>query len=336
VTITDDVQNKVFKDQSIKHRAKVRDLISASLGTDLPVRFSFRRFNRKAVQVNKDTVKISVFKEVEDDSGNVTRTQIVTDDDNISWLETGTEAEYYLDAQYLEEPCTLEVVLSWQNGSTPRSARQWSIFYRAEDFLYDYLALSDDEKQLCQSVMNRFWALFDNHYGQGLVNLTEEVQTNFNLDKVTRAMRIACSKINMFGYSTLDFYIGEGAGTPFPAQWYVLLENQTIVELMKQFVYGYQEVPILNGIQGVAYADRSRYADAWRQSVKEMEADIEAMKPAFIRDNLNLTGSSILVGGGYYGAGAGSFLSNKTLIALRSGAFLGSYLNVNTVVNTNF
>jgi hypothetical protein len=343
VTVSDDseptdvVQNEVFVDKSIKDKVQLRDLNCISLGIDEYSKVSFRRYERRRIAINKDSVVINAWKETTDvDTGAITRVQIAENDTNIDWEPSNTEASWTIASDYLTDPCIIEVQWSWKNGENSKNTRKFSLYYQAKDYLNEYLDLTDSEQLLAISIMNRFWALFDNHYGQGLVNLTEEVQTRFNLDNVARCMNIAVNKINLFANNPTSYGIGYDVKS-FPARWYMLLQSQAMIEMVREWIIGYLEQPNLAGISGVAYADRSRYYEKWIQEKQELEADVASMKPAYIRDNYSFTSAAVLVGGGMFGNMSAGIPSNNTYTAIRSGALRSSFLPAPTiVVNTNF
>lgn len=340
--LSDGTQTTIYPDKSIKHRVQARSLRMISLGLDEWSNISFMTMERRFKPPVKDTVTVDMYRETEGPDGTVVREQVVKDCDDVldptinypvEWdaaMNTGNSegslARWPIDSSYVQEPCTLEVVWKWTQAPRRKTPRKWSMFYEASQYMPLYSALTEPEKDLCVSVLNRFWGLFDNHYGNSKPNLAEEVQTNFGYENITRAMGIAVGKINTTATQKTSYVIGDGVGQHFPEEWYNLLMTATLMEVIREFIFGYIEQPNVVGQPGVVYADRRDYMNRWKDAKNDLESDFKAMMQSYSRYHLNLGASSVLVGGGLFGGGAGSgFMKNSTITSIQKGWNINLY-----------
>lgn len=332
--LADKTQTEVYPDKSYKHIANAKHLHYISLDNDAWSAVAFRRYQRRESAINKDSAYVDVWKITDNVDMTQTEEQVVDHSTEIEWGDD-THAKFFIDGQLLEEPCTLKVQWSWQNGSTPRSSRKAVLYYRAEAFMPTYCDLSEDEQELAQSILNKFSLLRDNHYGNGMPNLAEDAQTSYSLEDVAMEMQLALSRINMTAIQMTSFVIGSDKGARFPKVFYNYLMTMTMIGLVKKFIIGYVETPAINGSTGVAYADRRDYVNRWQSLLQSLESDAKALDGAYKRATLNLTASSVLVGGGLFGSSSGMF-SNRMVTAISRGWQDAFYLPVDTTsVSTN-
>lgn len=343
--VIDQTQTEVFPDKSVKHVARARKFNFISLDNDAWCAVSFRKYQLRKISPNKESVKVDIYAETTDDDMKNVRKQLVKDSHvigsdqdeviDITW-DSDSDAKILIRAEWLTEPVTIEVIWKWWNGSTSRSARQASVFYRAEEWMPTYADLSEDEQVLAVSILNRFSLLRDNHYGNGMPNLAEDVQTAYSLEDVAQEMHIALSRINMTAIQPTNFILGSDSGEHFPKAFYNYLMTVTMSGLVRKFVYGYLETPDINGNTGVAYADRKQYYNKWRQEQATLEEDSKTLEAAFKRATLNLTASSVLVGGGMFGGSGGGIFTNRMVHALESGYQSAFFLPLDiTTASTN-
>lgn len=329
--LVDTTQTEVYPDKSYKHIARARRYEFISLSTDNWSGISFRQFQRREVRPDKDSVYVHVWRTTTDDSMENHRESLVTHDDDIVW-DSESDARYLIRAEWLDDPCTIEIEWHWNNGTTGRSGRKAALWYRAEDFMPTYCSLSESERLLCDSILGRFSLLRDNHYGQGMPNLAEDVQTSYSLEDIAECMYIALQRINMTAIQPTNYQLGEDAkGQSFPEIWYNLLMVETLIEVIRKLVWGYLETPDINGNTGVAYADRRGYYDRWRGVLGDLQSDAKALEESYRRQTLNLTASSTLVGGGIYGRGSG-FISNRMIQAVQRGWIQNMHIAPDIVV----
>lgn len=341
--LADGTQNTIYPDKSIKHRVQARSLRMISLGLDEWSNISFMAMERRFKPPVRDSVKVDMYRETDNPDGTVEREQVVKDcidvedssivypvewDDTMNTgAEAGSFARWPIDASYVQDPCVLEVVWKWKQTERRKSDRHWSMFYEARQYMELYSSLTPSEKDLCVAVLNRFWGLFDNHYGNSAPNLAEEVQTSFGYENVARAMQIAVAKINTTAIQKTSYGIGDYRGQHFSEEWYNLLMTGTLIEIIREFIFGYIEQPNIMGQPGVVYADRRDYVNRWKDAKNDLESDFKAMMQTYSRYHLNLGGSSVLVAGGLFGGGgSGSALvKNSWTTAVQKGWNINLY-----------
>lgn len=314
--LVDASQTEVYPDKSIKHIAHARKYKFLSLGLDQYCAISFRKYDRRPAPPNRDTVTVDVYKELEGKQP----TKVVDGSKDIKW-DTDYDAAFLISADLLDEPCWLEVQWNWWQGSTQRSARKWSMYYAAYSYMEDYASLTDSERQLCDSILNRFSMLRDNHYGNSMPNLAEDVQTDFTIDDIATEMSLAVQRINGSVTQPTNYVIGSEMGTHFPKEFYNLLMVSTMVNIIRKFVYGYLETPGINGNVNVAYADRTQYYNRWKDELRDLQADEKVLLDTYNRAHINFVGGAVLVGGGIFGGGSrfGGITSNAALAAISKG-----------------
>lgn len=317
--LVDTSQQEIYPDKSIKHLVKATKYKTLSLGLDQCSTISFRKYQRALVTPPKESVYVNVYKKTFKDDGTVLNTQIKSKCKDIVFSDASS-AYFVIDAKYLQEPCVIEVEWNWWQGKTKTSSRKWAFTYIAMDYMEDYASLSDSERDLCDAILNRFSLLRDNHYGNSMPNLAEDVQTVFNINDVAQEMQIACQRINGSVIQQTNYVVGMTEGTHFPQQFYNLLMVSTMIQLIRKFVYGYLETPNINGNAGIAYADRRDYYNRWKDELRELQGDEKSLLDTFNRVHINFTGSATLVGGGVFGnGGKGALLSNAAIAAVQRG-----------------
>ena len=329
--MTDPHQTEVYPDMSYKHVARAVRYNFISMNTDNWSGISFRQYQRREVATNQDSVYVHVWRTITTSDMKNERESLVTEDRDVVW-DSDSDARYLIRAEWLDDPCTIEVEWHWNNGTTPKSGRKASLWYRAEAFMPTYCSLSDSERLLCDSILGRFSLLRDNHYGNGMPNLAEDVQTSYSLEDIAECMYIAMQKINMTAIQPTDYHLGQDAnGQSFPEVWYNLLMVETLIEVVRKLVWGYLETPDINGNTGVAFASRDEYWSRWRTILGDLQSDAKALEDSYKRQTLNLTASSTLVGGGIYGRGSG-FISNRMLQAIQRGWIQNMHIAPDIVV----
>jgi hypothetical protein len=90
--------------------------------------------------------------------------------------------------------------------------------------------------------------------------------------------------------------------TTFPVtQWGALLERALYIEVLRHLIRSYTEMPSPNGVN-VARMDRSAYANAYRDLLKDEYDDFQAQFDVFKIAHMGLGRPSILVSGGVFGS----------------------------------
>lgn len=329
----DKTQKDVFEDKSVKHVARAKKLEEVSLHTDFYSAIAFRRFGKREADVKDVFVNAWRIETLENEEN--VRTQIDSEDRDVE-IEDGSNARVLISGEVVDTPCTVEIEWNWLQTERSRHHRKVIMTYRAETFMPTYSALSDDERDLCNAIQGRFFLLRDNHYGQGMPNLAEDIQTEYSLEDVAKAMQIAVSRINMNAVRPTDFIIGDSKGAHFPKMFYNYLMIRTLIELIRSIVYGYLETPDINGTVGVAYADRRSYYEKWRNELKSLEDDAKALDATYqsLQVRSALTSSSVLVGGGIYGNSYG-LGTNQMTAAIERGWMQNFYYPINVVYSAN-
>lgn len=319
--LTDTSQTTIYPDKSIKHIAQARKYRQLSLDVDQYSAVSFRKYGKRSDPPRGGVMYANVWRETDKPGGGVLREQLCDKCTDIELDKDGANARLLLPAEWLSEPCILEVEWNWQQGQTPRTMRKHSMWYSAMYCMEEYASLTDSEQDLCNAILNRFSLLRDNHYGNSMPNLAEDIQTRFSLEDVAMEMQIACQRINGSVIQHTDYVVGDANGTHFPVEFYNLLMVSTMVGLIRKFVYGYLETPDIQGNAGVAYADRRQYYNKWKDELRDLQSDEKNLLDTFNRMHINFTGAATLVGGGVYGGGAkgGGILSNSMMAAVQKG-----------------
>ena len=330
--MTDPHQTEVYPDMSYKHVARAVRYNFISMNTDNWSGISFRQYQRREAVTKQDSVYVHVWRTTTTSDMKNERESLVTEDRDVVW-DSDSDARYLIRAEWLDDPCTIEVEWHWNNGTTPKSGRKASLWYRAEAFMPTYCSLSDSERLLCDSILGRFSLLRDNHYGNGMPNLAEDVQTPYSLEDNAECMYIAMQKINMTAIQPTDYQLGQDAnGNSFPEVWYNLLMVETLIEVVRKLVWGYLETPDIAGASpNVSFSDRRSYYDKWRAVLGDLQSDAKALEDSYKRQTLNLTASSTLIGGGIYGRGSG-FISNRMLQAIQRGWIQNMHITPDIVV----
>lgn len=344
--LIDTTQSTVYPDKSIKHRAAARQKRMLSLGLDDISAISFNMMERRLKPPRRDSVYVSMDRITEDENGTISRETVVSSNIDgetkeeypIYWdpamnpdKDRGAFAQWPIDSRFTQTPCDLEVTWHWTQNRDAYVDRHWTMYYSVREYMPTYASFNEDEKQLCMAILNRFWGLFDNHYGNGMPNLAEEVQTHFSYENVANDMEIAVSRINSKAIQPTSYGLGESGLQHFPKMWYNLLMTETMIDVIREFVYGYIEQPNIVGQVGVAYADRRDYVNRWNDAKRDLESDAAAMMSSYSRAHINFGASSVLVGGGLFGGGSSgnAFIKNSTITAIQKGWYNNIYQPVN-------
>lgn len=332
--LVDASQRQPYPDRSVKHTAHAVKAKWLSLGLDQWCPVSFRMVDRSGRPVDPDTVCVDVDRTPYDADGAQATERVVDSSTEVSW-DDDSSARFLISADLLGEPCDLDVTWRWNQGGPDGPERLWTFRYAARTFMPDYAALSDDERRLCESTLNRFSMLRDNHYGNSMPNLAEDVQTEWSLEDVADEMALAVMRINGSVVQPTNYVVGSQAGMPFPKQFYNLLMVSTMVGIVRKLVYGYLETPDIAGSTNVAYADRRAYYNKWRDELRDLQADEQTLLNTFNRAHIDFTGSSVLVGGGLFGSAAGGSLMTNAQLAAVSKGWNANWYNIVPVTGFN-
>lgn len=160
-----------------------------------------------------------------------------------------------------------------------------------------YESLDDDVRSVIERVWMRFSDLFDSALGGP--HLQMYAQANFGRERVAELCRVAVGRLNTVAqpYQTYDIV---GAGVFPVAQWGALLEQATMVEVIKHLMRSYVEQPSPEAVPG-ARLDRRDYLQRWETMLRIEEATLASQLDVFKMSNMGLGQTSVLVAGGVYG-----------------------------------
>lgn len=215
------------------------------------------------------------------------------------------------------------LVLTWFLNNSPI----WRQYFMARYFMPLWSSLKPGVQATLKAILSALQLLHDNSYGNSTPNLAENLQVHYSMETIAEAAQTALTVfqtqiIQPTGYSL----------NTFPAQFYGLLYTATLRELVHRFYLGYLEVPEIHGDVGVAYADYRSYFDRWKGEYDKLGEIFVQQLSIYEREQLDLTGASILLGGGYFGNG-GAFIKNQQLQAMQNSILQQQYFAVTMSYN---
>lgn len=217
------------------------------------------------------------------------------------------------------------VTVHWEYSVSGVGYDYWD-YYEIREPMPTYDAFTDNEKGIIRLVAFMFEDLYDSV--DGGPHLKEEFQTHFGTETLARCMELACHRINSTSQPYTQYNVGAGVGTHFPMSYYSILVTGTYLEVVRHLIRSYTEYAVMQGGPGVAYVDRSQYADRWRAILADEKDDFARAVRSFKRSLLGLGGGSLLVSGGIFGSSS-YFRSGFSAAAARAGRFYPvSYVQV--------
>lgn len=166
-----------------------------------------------------------------------------------------------------------------------------------------YDTLSADLKGIVESVWVRFADLFDS--ADGGPHLQAYFQSHWNRGRVAQLMGIAVGRLNTQAQPFSSYSITDPSA-PFPtAKWGALLEQITVVEVIKHLRRSYVEQPEYQG-SSISRLDRRDYMQRWGEVLADEEAQLKQQLDVFKISQMGLGRPAVLIQGGIYGRWAGS------------------------------
>ena len=233
-----------------------------------------------------------------------------------------TQLSYQLPA--LIQPSAYIVWLSWTNQQN-QTMQTGQIGYLARYNMPFYASIQPQFQTACQTVLNTWTFLHDNAYGNSRPNEAEKLQIHFSLEDVAQSMNVGLMTFQA-GIIQPTFYNLQNNPLPTP-KYLGLLYECALKELTHRVMIGYIETPTVEGNPDVAYIDRRDYYQRWETEYKRIGAELDKIGPIFQREQLNLTGCSILVGGGYFSVGT-PLMTNQTIDAIGNGTLQNNFFPV--------
>jgi hypothetical protein len=160
-----------------------------------------------------------------------------------------------------------------------------------------YDALSDGYRGIVDNVWESFTDMFDSAVGGP--HLMMYSQSNFGRERVAQLMRSALGRMNTVSQPHQSYTIDGSADFPF-IEWGPLLEQATLVEVIKHLMRSYVEQPDAQGVT-VARLDRRDYLQRWQSILDIEQKELDDGLSVFKMASMNLGRGSILVSGGAYG-----------------------------------
>lgn len=196
-----------------------------------------------------------------------------------------------------QTPSPAELTWAYNINSQPQAYASYLLIGPSNPY---YDALPQDMKDFMeQQVWVRFSDLFDSP--DGGPNLQTYFQAHWSRGRMAQLMQIALSKINSIAQPWSIYTLDGNGGPYFPTGlWGGLLATYTYVEAVKQLIRSYTEQPAFSGA-GVARLDRRDYADRWRASLRDEEAELKSQLDVFKIRHMGLGNPKVLVSGGVYG-----------------------------------
>jgi hypothetical protein len=188
--------------------------------------------------------------------------------------------------------------LTWRYAiSGTNDTYMTAILIGTADPAYD--VLSDDMKLVVDHVWVRFADLFDSPNGGP--HLQTYFQQHFGRGRIAQLMGVALRSLNTRMQPAQSFTLDGIGGALFPSRdWGSVLEQATLVEVIKHLRLSYVEQPMLQGGE-VTRHDRRDYMDRWSMILsdeqEQLRQQMETMKIRF----MGLGRPAVLVSGGAYG-----------------------------------
>lgn len=190
---------------------------------------------------------------------------------------------------------------------------QWNYTVNGTPFTYlDYLQIldqmplyetcSEQEKLLVEQVSWMTADCFDST--EGGPHLIEEFQTHFDYERIAELAQIATTRFNYIGQPSTNYTFG---GNTCPGTFQGLLVIGTYIEVLRHLARSYVEIPGFPGTT-VTYTDRRDYMQRWQEIFQSEWSDYQTSVKLAKRQLLQLGRGSLLLGGGYFGGGAGRSL----------------------------
>lgn len=210
-------------------------------------------------------------------------------------VELGTY-ELTLSAAETEQQGPYTLKWSYLRSGTPD---YYKTFILIGEFSQDYAHLVPEMKSLVESVWNRFEDIFDSPYGGP--NLQTYFQSHFTRGRVSQLLRVAVGKLNTVAQPYQTYTIDGDGGAAFPiTQWGPLLEQATVVEVIKHLRRSYVEQPQFIGGE-VTRLDRRDYLQRWGEILADESETLKSQLDTFKIRNMMLGRPTVLVSGGVYG-----------------------------------
>lgn len=160
-----------------------------------------------------------------------------------------------------------------------------------------YEAVDDGIRDVVDSVWLRFADLFDSAIGGP--HLQMYAQSAFGRERVAELCRVAVGRLNTVAQPYQSYSLS-GNGTFPVTQWGPLLEQATLVEVIKHLMRSYVEQPSPESIPS-ARLDRRDYLSRWESILRVEEETLKSQLDTFKIANMGLSTPAISVAGGVYG-----------------------------------
>lgn len=236
-----------------------------------------------------------------DPDGNVVTANLVRESDSVTVaalpvtrLDTGLyEAEVSPAAS--EQTGLFHIAWLYEINGSPEPYRVYLEIGQANP---DYDGLDPEYRQVVEDVWLRFADLYDSP--DGSPHFTVYFQSKFSRGRVASIMRTGLRRIN--GIAGANYTLSGNQKIPL-GKYGSLLEQVTVVEVIKHIMRSYVEQPQVQGVN-VANLDRRDYLQRWQTILQQEEGALEEMLDSLKIDRMGLVGSiGILVGGGAFGRG---------------------------------
>jgi hypothetical protein len=302
---------KVFRPKILGQVATIRQEISrfstASIGLQVNV-------NGQPANVDAGSMSVEVYKRTDFAPGADSLGDQVTGPFEIANPDTGVY-EFRLGSPVTQDLCLLSI--KWVYRVQAEDYEFWD-YYQVLDPMPTFDLLSDGERGIVRTVGYMFADLYDSV--DGGPHLKEEFQTHFGTETIARCLELACNRINITSQPYTNYSV-IGNGKQFPEKHYSVLIIGTYLEVIRHLIRSYTEQPTMSGGPGVAYLDRSNYADRWRQILADEKDDYDKAVRSFKRSLLGLGGGSLLVAGGIFGSAGGFWRSGAYAAQTRAARF---------------
>jgi len=157
-----------------------------------------------------------------------------------------------------------------------------------------YESLSPEFREVVESVWDRFEDLIDSPIGGP--HLSAYTQSNFGRERVAQLLRIGMGVINTAAQPSASYSLDKDF--PFDA-WGPVLEQATVVEVVKHLMRSYVEQPDVQGVQA-ARMDRRDYLNRWSQLLTIEQDTLRQQMQTFKMSHMGLGRAGVLVAGGMF------------------------------------
>lgn len=164
-----------------------------------------------------------------------------------------------------------------------------------------YDGLAPDFKQIVENIWIRMADMIDSP-GGGPNLTTYLAQSKFNRGRISQLLKIALGRLNTVAQPYATFTLDGVGGTTFPtAQWGSLLESAAWIEVCKHLSRSYTEQADFVGGGNVTRLDRTKYAQYWRDIMRDEESVVRGQLDTFKIAQMGLGRPAVLISGGVYG-----------------------------------